>query len=82
MGAGGQGIWPAFWMLPNYPWYGGWPISGEIDIMERVNSDPFYYTTLHMGNPHTFPTKTTNVPNPTVYLPFLHLISPRWLAWM
>lgn len=31
----GQGLWPAFWMLPdsNTP-YGGWPHSGEIDIME------------------------------------------------
>ena len=41
--AGGDGIWPAFWMLPaaapngSLP-YGGWPRSGEIDIMESVNT--------------------------------------------
>ncbi|MCA8836930.1 MAG: glycoside hydrolase family 16 protein, partial [Proteobacteria bacterium] len=34
---GGQGLWPAFWMLPEDYVYGGWPRSGEIDIMEAVN---------------------------------------------
>jgi len=34
---GGQGIWPAFWMLPQDYAYGGWAASGEIDIMEAVN---------------------------------------------
>ena len=29
-----QGMWPAFWMMPNSSVYGGWPHSGEIDIME------------------------------------------------
>lgn len=34
---GGQGIWPAFWMLGQDSPYGNWPASGEIDIMEAVN---------------------------------------------
>jgi len=34
---GGQGIWPAFWMLAQDSPYGNWPASGEIDIMEAVN---------------------------------------------
>lgn len=33
----GQGPWTAFWMLPTDSAYGGWPLSGEIDIMESVN---------------------------------------------
>ena len=34
---GGQGLWPAFWLLPQDSPYGGWAASGEIDIMEAVN---------------------------------------------
>ena len=30
----GQGLWPAFWLLPDTSTYGNWPNSGEIDIME------------------------------------------------
>lgn len=30
----GDWIWPAIWMLPKNSVYGGWPRSGEIDIME------------------------------------------------
>jgi beta-glucanase (GH16 family) len=29
-----NGLWPAFWMMPTHSVYGGWPNSGEIDIME------------------------------------------------
>jgi beta-glucanase (GH16 family) len=33
----GQGSFPAFWMMPTDDVYGGWPHSGEIDILETVN---------------------------------------------
>jgi beta-glucanase (GH16 family) len=36
---GGQGMWPAIWMLSTDEKYGGWPSSGEIDIMEAVSLD-------------------------------------------
>lgn len=37
----GAGTWPAFWMMPeNNLYYGGWPASGEIDIMEHKGSEP------------------------------------------
>ncbi|MFC0262230.1 glycoside hydrolase family 16 protein [Fontibacter flavus] len=35
----GIGTWPAIWMLPEGNKYGGWPKSGEIDIMEHVGYD-------------------------------------------
>jgi beta-glucanase (GH16 family) len=33
----GQGTWPAVWMMPANNYYGEWPLSGEIDILEGVN---------------------------------------------
>lgn len=45
---GGRGTWPAIWMLPTDNTYGGWPASGEIDIMEHVGFEPdSVYTTVH-----------------------------------
>lgn len=43
--AGARSAWPAIWMLPfdNSPW----PNGGEIDIMERLNSEDIFYTTAH-----------------------------------
>src|ERR1035437_4629729 len=36
----GVGMWPAIWMLSTDWKYGGWPASGEIDIMENVGYKP------------------------------------------
>ncbi len=36
----GKGTWPAIWMMPTKNTYGGWPKSGEIDIMEHVGYNP------------------------------------------
>jgi len=44
----GTGTWPAFWMLPEDWKYGGWPRSGEIDIMEHVGYNPeWLFGTVH-----------------------------------
>jgi len=46
----GKGIWPAFWMLPQDNVYGGWPKSGELDIMENIGHEPNrVHGTLHFG---------------------------------
>jgi beta-glucanase (GH16 family) len=58
----GQGVWPAFWMLPEPNDYGGWAASGEIDILETVNlgveceeceegGENTILGTLHFGGP-------------------------------
>jgi beta-glucanase (GH16 family) len=41
----GQGLWPAFWMLSST---GGWPLGGEIDIMENIGKEPnIVHGTMH-----------------------------------
>lgn len=54
----GKGTWPAFWLMPNDNEYGGWPRSGEIDIMEHVGSDPRMIS-------HAYHTKNNNTSNGT-----------------
>lgn len=45
----GRGMWPAIWMLPTDWKYGGWPHSGEIDIMENVG----FWPDSVLGTVHT-----------------------------
>lgn len=50
-----QGLWPAFWMMPEKSVYGGWPKSGEIDIMELKGRFPkIASSAIHYGTPHTY----------------------------
>ncbi len=44
----GFGTWPAIWMLSSDNLYGGWPKSGELDIMEHVGFNPdTVFSTVH-----------------------------------
>ncbi len=46
----GQGIWPAIWFLPTENVFGGWPKSGEIDLVEVVGHEPnVLWGTVHYG---------------------------------
>lgn len=45
-----EGLWPAFWMMPENDVYGGWAASGELDIMEARGRKPGEVEgTLHYG---------------------------------
>ena len=50
----GQGLWPAFWMMPTKEsTYGSWPVCGEIDIMEILGHNTnTTHGTIHYGEPH------------------------------
>merc|ERR1712176_505038 len=44
----GVGTWPAIWMMPEKSSYGGWPDSGEIDIMGCIGrSHGKVFSTIH-----------------------------------
>ncbi len=44
----GKGLWPAFWMLGTNIRYVGWPMCGEIDIVEFLGHDKWtVYGTIH-----------------------------------
>ena len=43
----GQGLWPAFWLLPQDDVYGTWAASGEIDVMEAINLGASGGNTVH-----------------------------------
>lgn len=60
----GQGIWPAFWMLGSNIKQVGWPMAGEIDILEYVGKEPdMVFTSLHTKDSHgnTVNTKKTRI---------------------
>lgn len=46
-----HGSWPAIWLMPTTSAYGGWPKSGELDIMEHVgNNFGTVLSTIHTQN--------------------------------
>ncbi len=61
----GQGIWPAFWMLGDTINTAGWPLCGEVDIMENIGKEPtIVHGTMHgpgysggsgIGAPYSLP---------------------------
>jgi len=76
----GQGLWPAFWMLPTDWEYGGWAASGEIDIMEYRGDQPkTLYGTIHYGGPYPQNTHTgTTIQTPTDLSEDFHVYAVEW----
>ncbi len=62
-----QGAWPAFWMLAENM---HWPSGGEIDIMERLNSDSIVYQTVHTN--YTLKLKIKERPLSHITAPIMH----------
>lgn len=46
---GGDWIWPALWMMPRFDVYGGWPRSGEIDLMESRGNRALFNGNVQVG---------------------------------
>ncbi|MES2202036.1 MAG: glycoside hydrolase family 16 protein [candidate division FCPU426 bacterium] len=64
----GRGMWPAAWMLGSNIGKAGWPLCGEIDIMENVGFDPdkAHFTVHTKAFNHAIGTaKGTSVPLPS-----------------
>lgn len=63
----GDGLWPAFWLLPQNDTYGGWAASGEIDIMEARGRLPGEMSAaIHFGGSwpnNTYVSQTYALPN-------------------
>jgi beta-glucanase (GH16 family) len=76
----GKGVWPALWMLPHEEKYGGWPCSGEIDVMEARGQEPTKALgTLHYGSgwPSTHVSKEYVLPKGGTIADF-HVYTIEW----
>jgi beta-glucanase (GH16 family) len=46
----GKGLWPAFWTMGSNVYQVGWPLCGEIDILESYGPMTSLYATVHAAN--------------------------------
>jgi beta-glucanase (GH16 family) len=72
----GTGTWPAIWMLPENSIYGGWPNSGEIDILELKNGSPWPVASIITGT--NGPSWLSNQTEVDTTCSAFHLYSMYW----
>ncbi len=75
----GDGMWPAFWLMPTDSVYGGWAASGEVDIMESCNDMDFIGGAIHYGG--EWPNNTASGSayiNGTDFSADYHIYSIEW----
>jgi beta-glucanase (GH16 family) len=79
----GRGTWPAIWMLPTDWVYGGWPKSGEVDIMEHVGYDPNnVLSSIHTQNyNHTLGTQKSGGMNIPTAMSAFHKYRFDWTPY-
>ncbi len=79
-----KGVWPAIWMMPERVQAGldggGWPRSGEIDIMEHLNYEGKFYQTLHRAAAKGGVDSQISVAQPTLNKDAWHTYGVEWTA--
>ncbi|MDO5629108.1 MAG: glycoside hydrolase family 16 protein [Mobilicoccus sp.] len=77
---GGQGVWPAFWMLGDNIHTHGHPYSGEIDIMELVGHEPHQVWSSVHGPGYTLAglSKPFTLPNGASFSDAFHTFAVEW----
>ncbi|MGE5457611.1 MAG: family 16 glycosylhydrolase [Methanococcaceae archaeon] len=78
----GNGLWPALWMLPVENFYGGWPNSGELDIMENWswNQTGIYGTAHTEAYNHTKGTQKGGNISVTAPWSYFHTYVIEWTS--
>jgi len=87
----GDWLWPAIWLLPIDHAYGGWPASGEIDLVESRGNSPDYaggghnsfFSTLHWGpdwslNRYLLTSQTYTLPAGQSFSDSFHTFTLEW----
>jgi beta-glucanase (GH16 family) len=87
-GGGGDGIWPAHWLMPDNKKC--WPSNGEIDIMEMIDGDGTTHGTYHWqvngscgDSPHKHPSigSSVRIQHWEQYHEYAVEYSPTHIAW-
>ena len=82
----GQGLWPAFWLLGSTFEEEGWPLCGEVDIMEfRGESPNEFLTTVHgpgfSGGGSVGDTHNTEIDLSEDYHTYAVEVDNEYIAW-